>query len=295
MTGAYFSDREVGPRPRASEDISSNVWAGLVAAIRSRINDGSFGFRYGLRCPDGSWIYACDEPSFSMALMAEVPGIDWPLDPLSVPSKLAILDLVEFCYRVVAKPKVNEYHSFFQHFHLGFGVDQGRAEFREEINRIFARNGIAFELDPTGRIIRLIPSAIPTILRTSFETGDDILDELLEAAVSKYLDPDPAVRKEALDKLWDAWERVKTIEPGADKSKSVELLLSKAAEEPIFRAVLDREARELTDIGNKFQIRHTETSQVPIVRNEHVDYLFQRLFAMIRMLLVAAGRTMDRL
>jgi len=28
-------------------------------------------------------------------------------------------------------------------------------------------------------------------------------------------------------------------------------------------------------------IRHSETSQVPLQRNDHVDYLFHRLFALI--------------
>jgi hypothetical protein len=290
MADAYYSDRELGPRPRSNEEIPGNVWAGIVAAIRTRVADGSFGFRYGLRCPDGSWIYACDEPSFSLALMAEVPGVAWPLDSSSVPPKLAVLDLVEFCYRIVAKPNINEYHGFFRHFHLGFGVDEGRAEFREEINRIFARNGIAFEIDSTGRIIRLIPSTLSTILRTTFKTGDNILDQLLEAAMSRYLDPDSAARQEALEKLWDAWERIKTIEPGADKKQSTAILLTEAAAEPHFRSTLEKEARELTDIGNEFRIRHSETSQIPLGQEEHIDYLFQRLFAIIRLLLRATGR-----
>jgi hypothetical protein len=43
----------------------------------------------------------------------------------------------------------------------------------------------------------------------------------------------------------------------------------------------------MTDIGNGFQIRHSETSQVPLQRNNHVDYLFHRLFALIWLVLRA--------
>ncbi len=41
----------------------------------------------------------------------------------------------------------------------------------------------------------------------------------------------------------------------------------------------------LTKIGNTFQIRHSETSQVSLTRDAHVDYLFHRMFALIWMLL----------
>jgi hypothetical protein len=37
------------------------------------------------------------------------------------------------------------------------------------------------------------------------------LDELLEKAVRKFTDPDPGVRREALEHAWDAFERTKTV------------------------------------------------------------------------------------
>ena len=35
---------------------------------------------------------------------------------------------------------------------------------------------------------------------------------MLEAARKKLLDPDLSVRNEALETLWDAWERIKALE-----------------------------------------------------------------------------------
>jgi hypothetical protein len=104
-------------------------------------------------------------------------------------------------------------------------------------------------------------------------------------ARSKFLNPKPDIRREAVDKLWDAWERLKSLEDSGNKKLSVGILLDKASSEPNFRTVLEKEARELTDIGNQFQIRHSETNQTPIKSNEQVDYLFHRLFAMILLLL----------
>jgi len=119
-----------------------------------------------------------------------------------------------------------------------------------------------------------------------FRTGDAELDSLLQTARTKFLSPDAKIRREALEKLWDAWERLKTVEPGVDKKQSTKALLDKVSDETNFREFLEREARELTATGNTFQIRHSETTQTSLQKNEHVDYLFHRLFAMIRMLIV---------
>lgn len=75
------------------------------------------------------------------------------------------------------------------------------------------------------------------------------------------------------------------MEYPADKKKSVGILLDKASSEPRFKDRLDREARELTDIGNNFMIRHTETTKTPITSSAHVDYLFHRMFALIYLVL----------
>ena len=140
-------------------------------------------------------------------------------------------------------------------------------------------------------MIRVAPVVVREALRsTVFRTGDADLDSLLDVARAKYLDPDVNIRKESLEKLWDAWERLKTIEPGKDKKESTKALLDKAGSEVAFRQVLEREANELTGIGNTFRIRHSETNKVPVKVSEHIDYLFHRTFSLIRLLLRATGR-----
>ena len=49
--------------------------------------------------------------------------------------------------------------------------------------------------------------------------------------------------------------------------------------------MLEEEARKLTDIGNSFHIRHTETKQTLVSDSHIIDYLFHRLFSMIMLLL----------
>jgi hypothetical protein len=69
------------------------------------------------------------------------------------------------------------------------------------------------------------------------------------------------------------------------KKKSVKLLLDRAATEPVFRELLESEARALTDVGNTFHIRHSESNQIELEKDTHAEYLFYRLFALIWLLL----------
>ena len=83
---------------------------------------------------------------------------------------------------------------------------------------------------------------------------------------------------------------MKTLEPGKDKKASTRALLDRVTTEPTFRDRLEQEANQLTDIGNKFMIRHTEKDKVPICESAQVDYLFHRMFSLIHLLLRASRR-----
>lgn len=284
----YFSDRERGPRARTKLSIEAPAWGGLVALIDSYISNGGFGIDFPEPCPDGRGPTGTDTHAFRSALRAEIPDIDWPLRAETAPHTLGALDLMEFCHSHVAEPIEGAHHNFFGHSHLSFDRSKGQAEFRARVNRILSRNGIAFAVEEDGKVSRLAPPVLDEELRgATFHTGDATLDALMEAARAKFLSPEPAIRREALEKLWDAWERLKTLEPGVDKKASATTLLDRAADEPKFRDVLEQEANTVTKIGNSFRIRHSETSQVEIRTEDQVDYLFHRLLALILLLIRA--------
>ena len=136
------------------------------------------------------------------------------------PSTLLVLDFIEFVHRAVAKPVPGKYHEYFSHHHLTFDQEAGQEDFRATINRLFSRNGLAFEMLTSGRIVRVLPPVLAEELRrTTFNSGDRTLDVLLEECRLKFSDRNPLVRREALERLWDAWERLKSLpestgEPG---------------------------------------------------------------------------------
>jgi len=295
----YFSDRENGPRARTEQVITPTVWAGIVGTVQALINNGGFGLRFPERCPGGQAICGCDPDALAATVKTEIPGLTWPLETTRVieegwisechpfaPETLFILDFIEFVYASIAKPIPGKHHDYFNHHHLTFDQQAGQEEFRATINRFFARNGIAFEMLLTGRIIRVLPVVLGEELkRAVFRTGDITLDNMLEECRTKFTDRNPLVRREALERLWDAWERLKSLADPNDKKKSIKIILDAIASELTLRARLEKEATELTLIGNSHLIRHSEINQIPVIDVDHVDYLFHRLFAMIQLML----------
>jgi len=285
----FFSDRELGPSPQTQEVIPPAARDGILGIIWARVGDDSFGLAYPVQCQDGNAIAGTNVSQ----LAAVVKGyrLPWPPDYPCEPDAYQLLDLVQFCFEKVAQPQRGDWHSYFRHHHLTFDRDAGRAEFRDEVNRVFQRHGLVYELAHNGQIQRLSPAVLREALAVSlFTTGDSHLDAMLESARQKFRRNDPDIRKESLEELWDAWERLKTIEPGKDKKATAGRLLDRASTEPQFRLLLETEARLLTDIGNNFMIRHTEVGKVPVTVSEHIDYLFHRMFALIRLLLRSSGR-----
>lgn len=295
----YFSDRECGARPRTEQEMSPTAWAGIVALVEALANNGAFGHSYPEQCPDGG-VCGNDVRLLKGAIEAELYGLSWPLqtqqarEPESYrremvpwcPPTLLALDLIEFVWRKLAKPiHVGKYHESPRHYHLTFNQEDGRDEFHEEVNLILARNGLAYELTTYGKIRRVLPAVIGKALaNTYFRTGDSTLDVMLEESRRKFSDPDPLIRREALERLFDSWERIKSL---ADKDKlaSITKILDRCATEPDFRAMLDNEARELSRIGNNHLLRHHELRQEPVIDVHQVDYLYHRLFAMIELVI----------
>jgi hypothetical protein len=289
----YYTDREYGARPRSSEVVESRLWAGLISLIQTRIDDGSFGFRFPAVCSDEGRIpYGVDQRALATMLEAEVPWIEWPLHREMVPDTPVVLDLIEFCALAVGKPIAGSYHSFFQHTHMSWDRPKGLAQFVAEVNRLFSRNGLAFELNAEGKARRLLPAHVGQTLATAnFCTGDAEADALLEDARRRFLAPRLEDRRDGLEKLWDAFERIKTLEPGANKRASADALLDRAARPGSkLRQVLAEEAEALTRIGNAHRIRHSEVGQETLETDSQVDFLFGRLFAFIHLVLVSSGR-----
>lgn len=210
MRQPLYTDREGRKRATTTETIGEGVWGGIYALVSARLADNSFGQRFPAQCPDGYGISGYDYKMLQLTLAAEIPEIEWPLIPSGVPETPVILDLLEFVAASVGRPIEGYYHSFFHHHHLNFDRDEGLASFIADVNFLFARNGVAYKLTDAGAAERILPEGLRQILPdTLFHTGDPETDQLLEKARNEATSPRPEVRRDALERLWDAFERLK--------------------------------------------------------------------------------------
>ena len=286
-----FTERHGGMKPRVSEELDDPCRVGLLQLVAARINEQWFGSAFPSFCEDGLGNAGTDSDKLygKMAAYRVIRPDEWNSEGEN-PADGQVFNLIEFSYNHIAEPCAGSIHTFWGHTHYSYDQESGRTKFEEDVNRLFECNGMAFKLKQ-GQVTWMAPTGLQEALEeTVFHTGEKILDELLEDARSKFLNRDFKVRRESLEKLWGAWERLKTIERGKDKKVKATALLAKVSTEPSFQELLIKETKELTYIGNTFMIRHTETDKVPISESPLIDYLFHRMFAIIRLLLKSSGR-----
>ena len=96
----------------------------------------------------------------------------------------------------------------------------------------------------------------------------------MEKAQKLFLNGD---KQSALEKIWDAYERLKTI--WSEKKDFSDVLLQNGSN--LKKEDLEHELKALTYIGNNYQIRHFETNKTKITNDCERDYLYYRMLALL--------------
>lgn len=254
--------------------------------------DNSLGYGFPEQCPDDRGPYKCDEHALNLRLVAENPKLDFPLSPDNVPPTPFVLDLLEFCAKYVGFPIEGSHHSYFDHYHLTWDRPKGLEVFVNEVNLMLQRNNVAFELSESGQARRLISKTLEQSFNEFIPlSGDDETDRLIFRAKELFVSPLLPDSRDGLEKLFDAFERLKTLEAGKDKKqRAISILAKSAPNQLMFHEMLSDEAMALSKIGNQFRIRHSETDQEPLESSHDVDYVFIRLFAFIQKVFSATDR-----
>lgn len=291
MTSNYYSDRVSGPRARDVEEIGPVAWGRLVGIVQTSLTRNLFAQSFPEACPDGAPVAGTDVVSFWAAFEGDLPDLNRrALDHDKPPSTLAALDMVEFVSRHVSEPKGEaKFHGYFSHYHLEFDPLHSpywaRDKLRDDINRLFARQGLVYSLNKDGQIVRQSPQpALEAELRAGLPaTTDPDLDELLARARHKFLDKDPNVRREALEVAWDGFERIKTIHDPRDKKKGSKQLIAAVTNSGAEAAMIEAEMLTLTKVGNDFRIRHHERDKEPVT-DHLIEPFFARMYALLHLL-----------
>lgn len=296
MTYEYFSDKENGIKESNSEEISLDVWKAIICVYDTLISNCSLAGEFPEQCQDGSVVCGCNKNQLEIILKGEVPEIKIPIcinnydnyydyyeKVCELPNKYAILDFLQFIHRNIKDAEQGSYHSYHKHYHYSFS-DKGlaKSEFRKRINTIFERNGITFFIDNQGQIKRSVPKMISKIVNDiKFKTEDERLNELLEIAYSKFILTSKESRCESLEKIWDAFERLKTYFEESKRASSQQLIGVISQKNTLFETHIQKEFDELTRIGNTFQIRHFERGKTKMESDLHIDYFFYRMSCLI--------------
>ena len=150
------------------------------------------------------------------------------------------------------------------------------SQFRNEINAIFKLNKINVELR-NGEVHSTSNKAIG--LDDSTNINEAGLEELIRTAEDLYSKGEYSY---AVEKIWDAFERIKTYYPTLDKKKSAEKIINDISygNEHI-KKMFDNEFKILTNTGNSYRIRHHEINKIDISKELHYKYFYKRCLSLI--------------
>ena len=148
--------------------------------------------------------------------------------------------------------------------------------FVNEINLLLKNNGVIYKL--AGGKMQLTQMS----LKSTEMITEPGLKELVEQATTLYNSKIISDKQLAVEKIWDALERLKTYYSDLDKKKSSEKIVDDMSNlNDKYKELFNDEFLKLTKIGNDFRIRHHETNKIDIIDNNYYDYFFHRCYALI--------------
>lgn len=254
-------------------------------------------WKFPAQCTDGHGCCGLDPHQFSNHMEFDIPTlfrnsagrIDKPRNDNygsnDVYDQYALLDLIEFISQNCRDISVGSFHEYFGHNHIRLlGTNGVSNEFRNDINSIFQKTGLLYTLTENMTVERVIEhgAVVPTVETVIKSVAEPGLKDLLDEAVTLFKQANPALRNVAVEKLWDAFERLKTYYTNLDKRGSAtKIVKGMGGGKSEFEQLFDAEFDALTKIGNGFRIRHHETDKTDIQDARHYDYLFNRCLAVI--------------
>lgn len=298
---AYYTERH-GLRKAIAKtyDISVDKYALLLQCCEKYYNN--IAWKYPEECPDGLGCCGINLLQFNLDLKYEIPSLyrDYTERIAPPPSRhnafvwqeesdnydqYALLDLIEFFAKNIRDVVIAEYHSYFSHNHLRFKTSRDVfLRFKAEINGIFDKTGLLYYLHDNCQIDRIIVnSPLTKEIESAIEAITEVgTRDLLKEAISLHRSPYPADIRNATEKIWDAFERLKTYYTEMNKRDSANRIICNMAEgREAYKRIFNNEFQELTTIGNSFRIRHHETDKVEIMDARYYDYFFNRCLSLI--------------
>ena len=259
-------------------------------------------WKFPSQCQDGHGCCGLEVDDFCTMLKFEIPNLycdDYgkPAIPKIHHSYLrseehwdeydqfALLDYIEFFAQNCRDVDVGRLHDYFGHHHLTCKQTALVFKaFKAEINDLFEKTGLLYQLTDAKIIERIVENSVltPDIEKQIEQVKEVGTQQLLEEAIVLHKQPYPPSARDAVEKIWDAFERLKTYYTDMDKKGSASKIVGDVAggNKPL-SVLLESEFKSLTEIGNNYRIRHHETNKIDIDDLRHYDYFFNRCLALI--------------
>ena len=298
---AYFTERHGMRQPiTQTSEISLDKYSLLLSCCEQYYTH--IAWKYPEECPDGRGCCGLNAYKLAEDMRYEIPTlfkndsgqIERPREYHNVFSsevivdsydQYALLDFIEFIGFNCKDIRSKSHHSYYGHDDLQFSENNTSAErFREDINAIFRKTGLLYVYNEDGLIERVIPNSVVTeeVVASVAAVSEPGLKELLETAIALHKSPHPVDHKNAVEKLWDAFERLKTYYTTLNKKQSAEKIVNDMASgKTNYVNLFDAEFKALTTIGNTYRIRHHDTDKIDITDDKHYDYFFNRCLSVI--------------
>lgn len=259
-------------------------------------------WKFPEQCPDGRGCCGLDEEKFNRSLKFDIPTLYRDVyEKIAAPAthtdyfadeettdkydQFALLDLIELFANNIHDVTTGTYHEYFGHNHLILHSSNATAMlFKDEINEIFQKTGLLYCLNDDWQIERIVENSPLTseIEKTIVGVKELGTRELLQEAIAYYKEPRPGNRQIAVEKMWDAFERLKSYYPAMKKNEAADKVISNmAAGQPAYIELFTAEFKVLTKIGNEYRIRHHETDKIEIMDLRFYDYFFNRCLSLL--------------
>jgi len=284
MADLYHSQRSTN---KPDSTIGLDFWCAFTTYLKRLTNDNYFTKEFPDSCGDGHPI-GCYDSSLESRLREELGQITWPIQGV-LPKTELILDLLEFFFQHVAKPTKQWHHSYCGGLHPEeYDVAKGRYDYTVKINSILGRFNHPYQLRK-GRVIRKSSEFLDApIMSLELSANDEHLAMLMETALANFYDKTGTKKLQGLQGLVDAFDRLKTIEDD-NKKKSVTKVIGRLSPFDEIRGEFDSHFRKVTELSNKYTIRHHERDKIQLLDPDLIEYLFYGYYNLIRLILQKYG------
>ena len=299
---SYYTERHGLRKPITKTYNIDPERYGIILKCCEKYYD-NIAWKFPRACEDGIWdCCGLDKLQLATEMRFEIPNLFISQSgKIGIPSVIysifedepyvdeydqySLLDFIEFMYANIRDVNKEEYHSFHRHYHLKtLNTTDNKNQFRDDINNCFKKTNLLYFLNSNGEVERIIENSVLSdeVIDTVLSIDDKGINELLKEAIDLHRSHNPSASRNAVEKLWDAFERLKTYYVQFDKKDSSnKIIADMAGDSEDYKELFKDEFMKLTKIGNNYRIRHHETDKIEINDDRYYDYFFNRCLSLI--------------